>query len=216
MAERGARAVSAAGGRGGSASKGWENGRTRSEGGSPSRTPGPFSGLTALGWDDRWVSALFEVGDPVLWPARVSRVDRGMCTVMTGSAEVRLHTVGEVEVAVGDWVAVAGSAADNAAHIAALLPRRSAFRRAPASKGAGPKVVAANIDTVFICDALDGSLGLRHLERFLALAWQSGATPVVVITKADAAPSGSRDAGRGGGQDGGRRGQRSCDQFHDG
>ena len=50
------------------------------------------------------------------------------------------------------------------------------------------KVVAANIDTVFVCDALDGSLGLRHLERFLALAWQSGATPVVVITKSDAVP----------------------------
>jgi ribosome biogenesis GTPase / thiamine phosphate phosphatase len=48
--------------------------------------------------------------------------------------------------------------------------------------------VAANIDTVFLCDAVDGDLSLRHLERFLALAWQSGATPVVLITKADASP----------------------------
>ncbi len=109
-----------------------------------------------------------------------------MCTVMTGSGELRLVTVGAVEVAVGDWIGVAGSAADNTARIAAVLPRRAAFRRATAVNGPGAKVIAANIDTVFICDALDGSLGLRHLERFLALAWQSEAIPVVVITKADA------------------------------
>jgi ribosome biogenesis GTPase len=50
------------------------------------------------------------------------------------------------------------------------------------------QIVAANIDTVLLCDALDGRLSVRHLERFLALAWQSGATPVVLITKSDAAP----------------------------
>ena len=147
-----------------------------------------FSGLTALGWDHRWISALADMGDPVLWPARVSRVDRGMCTVMTGSAEVRLGTERDVEVAVGDWVGVAGSAADGRARIVAVLPRRAVFRRIPAAKASVAKVVAANIDTVFVCDALDGSLGLRHLERFLALVWQSGATPVVVITKSDAVP----------------------------
>ena len=146
------------------------------------------SGLTALGWDERWNSALAGLSDPVLWPARVSRVDRGACTVMTGSAKVRIVTERDVEVAVGDWVCVAGSAADGTARIAAVLPRRAEFRRTRPAKSAGTKVVAANIDTVFVCDALDGSLGVRHLERFLALAWQSGATPVVVITKSDAAP----------------------------
>ncbi len=147
-----------------------------------------FSGLTALGWDHRWISALADLGDPVLWPARVSRVDRGACTAMTGSAEIRIVTERDVEVAVGDWVGVAGSAADRTARIAAVLPRRAAVRRARPAKGAGARVVAANIDTVFVCDALDGSLSPRHLERFLALAWQSGATPVVVITKCDAVP----------------------------
>lgn len=147
-----------------------------------------FSGLTAVGWDQRWITALADLGDPVLWPARVSRVDRGMCTAMTGSAEVRIVTERDVEVAVGDWVGVAGSAADRTARIVAVLPRRAAFRRIGPAMGADAKVVAANIDTVFVCDALDGSLSLRHLERFLALVWQSGATPVVVITKSDAAP----------------------------
>ncbi len=145
-----------------------------------------FSGLTALGWDHRWISALADVGNPLLWPARVSRVDRGACTAMTGSAKVRISTERDVEVAVGDWVGVAGSAADTTARIATVLPRRTAFRRTRPAKGAGTKVVAANIDTVFVCDALNGSLSLRHLERFLALVWQSGATPVVVITKSDA------------------------------
>jgi len=64
-------------------------------------------------------------------------------------------------------------------------------RRAAGENGAATQVVAANVDTVLLCDALDGDLSLRHLERFLALAWQSGATPVVLITKSDTlAPAG--------------------------
>jgi ribosome biogenesis GTPase len=69
------------------------------------------------------------------------------------------------------------------------LPRRCVFRRAADRRGALPQIVAANIDTLLLCDALDGSLSLRHLERYLALAWQSGATPVVLITKSDVAPA---------------------------
>lgn len=148
-------------------------------------------GLLALGWDDGWASALAELCDPTLSPGRVSRVDRGMCTVMTGMAEERVAAERGVEVAVGDWVGVGpGSAAGGRARIVAVLPRRCVFRREANTRGAAPpQIVAANIDTVFLCDALDGGLSLRHLERFLALAWQSGAIPVVLITKADAVPA---------------------------
>jgi ribosome biogenesis GTPase len=146
--------------------------------------------LAALGWDDGWASALADLSDPTLWPARVSRVDRGVCTVMTGLASVRVASARGVEVAVGDWVAVgSGPAAGDRARIVAVLPRRFAFRRASDGRGAAPQIVAANIDTVLLCDALDGRLGLRHLERYLALVWQSGATPVVLITKSDAVPA---------------------------
>jgi ribosome biogenesis GTPase len=146
-------------------------------------------GLPALGWDDGWESALVALRDPTLRPARVSRVDRGLCTVMTGSAEIRVTAERGMEIAVGDWVGIGpGPAADGRARIAAVLPHRGVFRRAATGRGGSPQIVAANIDTVFLCDALDGSLGLRHLERFLALAWQSGATPVVLITKSDAVP----------------------------
>ncbi|MFI5040294.1 MAG: ribosome small subunit-dependent GTPase A [Acidimicrobiales bacterium] len=148
-------------------------------------------GMADLGWDDGWVAALAELSDPALLPARVSRVDRGLCTVMTGTAEVRVAVQRGMEVAVGDWVAIdSRPAAGDRPRIEAVLPRRCVFRRAADARGAAPQIVAANIDTVVLCDALDGSLSLRHLERYLALAWQSGAVPVVLITKSDAAPPG--------------------------
>lgn len=143
-------------------------------------------GLAALGWDDGWASALADLSDPSLRPARVSRVDRGVCTVMTGLASLRVTAARRVEVAVGDWVAVGPASAGDRPRIVEVLPRRVVFRRASDARGAVPQIVAANIDTVLLCDALDGRLGLRHLERYLALVWQSGATPVVLITKSDA------------------------------
>jgi ribosome biogenesis GTPase len=147
-------------------------------------------GLPALGWDDGWESALAELGDPSLSPARVSRVDRGMCTVMSGTTEFRVNIEHGVELAVGDWVATSASPdVGSGPRIVSILPRRCVFRRAADAEGSRPQIVAANIDTVLVCDALDGSLSLRHLERFLALAWQSGATPVVLITKSDAVPA---------------------------
>jgi ribosome biogenesis GTPase len=106
---------------------------------------------------------------------------------MTGTAVVRVAAARGVEVAVGDWVAVGPDpATDDRPPIVGVLPRRCVFRRSADRSGAAPQIVAANIDTVLLCDALDGSLGPRHLERYLALAWQSGATPVVLITKSDA------------------------------
>lgn len=148
-------------------------------------------GLLALGWDDGWATTLAELCDPTLVPARVSRVDRGRCTVMTGVAELRVAAERGVELAVGDWLGVGpGSATGGGARIAAVLPRRCVLRREADAMGAAPpQIVAANIDTVLLCDALDGSLSPRHLERFLALAWQSGATPVVLVTKSDAVPA---------------------------
>ncbi len=147
-------------------------------------------GLLALGWDGEWAAALAALNDPTAVPARVSRVDRGMCTVMTGTADVRVATQRSMDVAVGDWLGIVpGSATRGGTRIVAVLPRRCVFSRQATATGAPPQVVAANIDTVLVCDALDGPLGPRHLERFLALAWQSGATPIVVMTKSDAVPA---------------------------
>jgi ribosome biogenesis GTPase len=81
--------------------------------------------------------------------------------------------------AVGDWVALH----DETIH--AVLPRRSAFQRKVAFHATEAQVLAANIDTVFVVTGLDEDFSARRLERYLTLAWESGATPAVVLTKAD-------------------------------
>jgi ribosome biogenesis GTPase len=115
--------------------------------------------------------------------ARVARVDRGQLTVLTAVEERRVHVGGglhgDSSPVVGDWVAVRGELAVR------VLPRRTAFVRTAAGRGSAPQAVAANIDLVLVVDALVGAARLRRVERYLSVAWASGATPVVVLTKAD-------------------------------
>jgi ribosome biogenesis GTPase / thiamine phosphate phosphatase len=87
--------------------------------------------------------------------------------------------------AVGDWVALEPPTADGPGTIHALLPRASAFTRKVAGRERGEQIVAANIDIVFLVTSLNAELNLRRLERYLALAWESGARPIVVLSKAD-------------------------------
>jgi ribosome small subunit-dependent GTPase A len=138
--------------------------------------------LSALGWSpDR--AAELPAGSV---PARVSRVDRGRLSVLTAEGERRVHPgaalydeSGLSGPAVGDWVALRGELA------VAVLPRTSAFVRTVAGRTSAAQVVAANLDTVLVVDSLAGEARLRRVERYLAVAWSSGATPVVVLTKAD-------------------------------
>ena len=85
--------------------------------------------------------------------------------------------------AVGDYVLA--DLNDDTAVIRRVLPRRSVFLRKAAGVTVSEQVVAANIDNVFLCMSLNSSFNLRRLERYLAVAWDSGATPVVLLTKAD-------------------------------
>lgn len=89
----------------------------------------------------------------------------------------------EQRAAVGDWVLVEGAPSN--AHIVALLPRRSAIKRAAAGEHYRQQVIAANVDTVFVVSGLDGDFNPRRIERYLLLIAGTGATPVVVLTKAD-------------------------------
>jgi ribosome small subunit-dependent GTPase A len=138
--------------------------------------------LSALGWTPARAAEL----PAECVPARVSRVDRGRLTVLTGEGEQRVHPgaslydeSGLAGPAVGDWVALRGELA------VAVLPRTSAFVRTGAGRTSTAQVVAANLDLVFVVDALIGEARVRRVERYLAVAWSSGATPVVVLTKAD-------------------------------
>ncbi|UOO38596.1 ribosome small subunit-dependent GTPase A [Oscillospiraceae bacterium CM] len=91
--------------------------------------------------------------------------------------------------AVGDWVMIdRGNTSAGEAVIRSILPRKSVFQRRAAGTSGALQVVASNIDTVFLCMAMDGDYNLRRLERYLSVAWDSGATPVVVLTKADTCP----------------------------
>jgi ribosome biogenesis GTPase / thiamine phosphate phosphatase len=117
---------------------------------------------------------------------RVVRIDRGLLTVLTAAGEERVRPGGGRHdgsgPAVGDWVALRGELAVR------VLPRRTAFVRTAAGRGSAPQVVAANVDLVLVVDALVGAARLRRIERYLAVAWASGATPVVVLSKADLCP----------------------------
>jgi ribosome biogenesis GTPase len=107
-------------------------------------------------------------------------------SVLGAQGEARVHLgaalydeAGTGGPAVGDWVAVRGELA------VAVLTRTSAFVRTSAGRTSAAQVVAANLDTVLVVDSLAGEARLRRVERYLAVAWSSGATPVVVLTKAD-------------------------------
>jgi ribosome biogenesis GTPase len=116
--------------------------------------------------------------DPV--PGRVARVDRGWATVMTETGTERVQLAGR-EVVTGDEITLQhGKVVD-------VLPRRSAFVRGGAGDGRSrkPQVVAANVDVVFVVQALNNGPNLRRLERELVLAFESGAAPIVVLSKAD-------------------------------
>jgi ribosome biogenesis GTPase len=142
--------------------------------------------LQDLGWNDGFAAA-FEPHDNCI-PARVSAQHRGGYDVLTERGELRVRLAGRLRheaasaadlPAVGDWVALR----EEAVH--AVLPRRSAFTRKAAWSPTEAQVLAANLDTVFVVSGLDGDFNLRRLERYLTLAWESGATPALVLTKAD-------------------------------
>ncbi len=140
--------------------------------------------LDALGWDAELAAAAAE--RPQARPGRVARVDFGLVTVWTADETVRaVPAAGSV--ATGDWVLV--EPVEDEIHVVGILPRRSSFVRGSAIEGkvTGAQVLAANIDTVFVVHALTNRPNLRRLERELVLTYESGAVPVLVLTKADLA-----------------------------
>lgn len=113
---------------------------------------------------------------------------------MTADGDCRLEHAGRVRhramarselAAVGDWVAVRRSPGARTGIIEAVLPRRSRFSRKVAGELTEEQVVAANLDVVFLVMGLDGDYNVRRLERYLLMAYESGATPVVLLSKAD-------------------------------
>ncbi len=125
-------------------------------------------------------------------PGRVVRVDRGQCDLVTPLGTLRADTEFVVPrdplrvVCTGDWAVV--DATGNPPYVRALLPRRTAFVRSTSSKRSEGQVLAANVEHALIAVSLAAEVDLGRIERFLSLAWSSGAQPVLVLTKADLVP----------------------------
>jgi ribosome biogenesis GTPase len=136
--------------------------------------------LASLGWDDHFRTAFIPY-DGTHIPGRVARVDRGAVGVMTADATVRAAYEHDTDITVGDWVGVAL----DSSRVDVVLQRRTAFVRGTVDRTSRGQVLAANIDTVFVTVPVTNATKLGLVERFVALGWESGATPVVLITKCD-------------------------------
>jgi ribosome biogenesis GTPase len=136
--------------------------------------------LRALGWTAELADNLEQGLDP----GRVAAAHRGAFDVATAHGTVRARLPGRLlheglDVAVGDWVGLAG------ALVRAVVPRRSAIVRKAAGLTSTAQTLAANVDVAFVVTSLGPDLEPRRVERYLVTIWESGATPEIVLTKAD-------------------------------
>lgn len=141
--------------------------------------------LDSMGWSHSFQLAFESIRQDGWEPARVVEQHRGGYWVWAENGESSVTLAGRFRhhapeyPAVGDWVAVQSDV------IQALLPRRTVLVRAAAGKTSAMQVLAANVDVVFVMTSLNNDFNPRRLERALAIAWESGARPVVLLTKLD-------------------------------
>ena len=140
---------------------------------------------------DYWAALTSQYSELVT--GRITLQEKGMYRIFTSTGEQNALVSGKFQFdaqsvsdypAVGDYVLVSRADPDTAI-IHHVLPRKSLFLRKAAGTSQTEQVVAANIDTVFLCMSLNNDFNLRRLERYLAAAWESKADPVVLLTKAD-------------------------------
>ncbi len=149
--------------------------------------------LVALGWGEPFESAFQSYAEQELDPARIGVEHRNRYLVhaedgeldarLSGKLKQYLEQTGDRPV-VGDWVAIRRET-DGTAMIQARLPRKSQFSRKVAGRAVEEQVMAANIDIAFLTTSLTTDLNPRRIERYLLMTWESGASPVILLTKAD-------------------------------
>ena len=150
--------------------------------------------LEELGWSNFFASQLAEVELSALAPARIAEENREIYKVLSAAGEKLAELAGKLRhdaalrgdlPAVGDWVLLREQGAGQRAIIHRVLARRSKFSRKTAGQKTEEQIVAANVDTLFVVASLQHECNARRLERYLTLAWDSGARPVIVLNKAD-------------------------------
>lgn len=141
------------------------------------------------GLSDRFINESKLYGSTI---GRIISQDKGMYRAVTENGEFKAQISGKLRYnavsisdypAVGDFVMMDEN--DGNAIIHHILTRKSAFIRKAAGTSNNEQIVAANVDTVFICMSLNKDFNLRRLERYISIGWDSGAVPVVVLTKSD-------------------------------
>ena len=150
--------------------------------------------LQALGWSTTFEQHFAPYTDQGLVPGRVTCEHTDAWLVSHEGGQVTASVPGRFRnaalsrsefPAVGDWVGLELPQANGKAQIQTVLPRKSSFSQ---GAGDGEQVIAANIDTLFLVTGLDDNYNVRRIERYVTLAWNSGANPVVVLSKADLCP----------------------------
>lgn len=150
--------------------------------------------LEDIGFNPTFADHFTQYKEDGFSPARVSLEHRNLYMILTERGEIAAVPTGKMyydaeEIGlpvVGDWVVV--QILDEQplrAIVHSILPRKSKFSRKEAGKRICEQPIAANIDTVFIVVGLDNDFSIRRIERYLTLAWESGAKPVVLLTKSD-------------------------------
>lgn len=148
--------------------------------------------MKQYGLNDRFVALATMYPEQTV--GRITAQEKGFYKVVSGSGEKLAEVSGKFRYnatqpsdfpAVGDFVMIDWNDDNSNAIIQHVLHRKSCITRKNAGDKNQEQVVAANIDTVFLCMSLNNDFNVRRLERYLAIAWESGATPVVVLTKAD-------------------------------
>ncbi|MBD2057266.1 ribosome small subunit-dependent GTPase A [Oculatella sp. FACHB-28] len=149
--------------------------------------------LSELGWSDFFAHSFEAYRVQGYTVGRVALEHKQAYTLYAEQGELSATVSGKLRhqataaedfPAVGDWVVVRNRE-EGQATIHAILPRKSKFSRKTVGGKTQEQIVAANIDTVFLVAGLDHDFNLRRIERYLVLAWESGATPVILLNKAD-------------------------------
>jgi len=150
--------------------------------------------LKILGWNEQFENEFESYKQEGYSMGRVALEHKHMYRVLTEHGEVLAEVSGKFQYnaagrgaypAVGDWVVLSIRMEESRATIHRILPRKSKFSRNIAGATTEEQIVAANVDTVFIVAALNADFNVRRIERYMLMAWESGANPVIILSKAD-------------------------------
>lgn len=150
--------------------------------------------LKQLGWNTHFEEAFEQYKNETYRVGRVALEHKGMYRVYAEDGNLLAEVSGKLRhrangtedfPAVGDWVVISVRKEEQKATIHAILPRKSKFSRKKAGATTEEQIVASNVDYIFLVNALNTDFNLRRLERYLLLAWESGANPVIILSKAD-------------------------------